>query len=287
MATLIDGRKLARKVNQNTRKQVNLLKQHDIIPELAVIMVGENPANLLYVHMKDRMAKRLGIKSIVNHLSDSITQVQLIQIIHKYNRDPKINGILVQSPLPKHINEQLIDYQIDPKKDVDGFNPVNMGRLFLNEPGFYPVACTPLGIIRLLKEYRVRLKGQNVVIIGASQIVGRPLLGLMINANASVMVLNVFTKNLARYTKSADIIISATGQVNLLNGSDVKPGCTIIDVGENHDANGKLVGDVNFANAEKVAGKITPVPGGVGPMTIAMLMQQTVKLCKWHHNLLK
>ncbi|KRM68073.1 bifunctional 5,10-methylenetetrahydrofolate dehydrogenase/5,10-methenyltetrahydrofolate cyclohydrolase [Apilactobacillus ozensis] len=280
MANIIDGRKLAKKINNETAEQVTELKSKNICPCLAVILVGDDQASHRYVRSKHRKAEQLGIKSIVKEMPENTTQASLMKVLDEYNHDDSIHAILIQSPLPKQIDEKFIMKQINPEKDVDGFQTINAGNLFLNEPTNYPVACTPNGIIQMFKEYNIELEGKNAVVIGRSTIVGRPMAALLINAGAEVTVLNHFA-DISEYTKNADIVVSATGKLHTLTAEDVKPGATIIDVGQNVDENGKLVGDVDFDEISKVANYITPVPGGVGPMTICMLMKQTVQLAKW------
>ncbi|WP_353485774.1 bifunctional 5,10-methylenetetrahydrofolate dehydrogenase/5,10-methenyltetrahydrofolate cyclohydrolase [Apilactobacillus xinyiensis] len=280
MATIIDGRKLAKKINDETAKQVTKLKSENVFPCLAVILVGDDQASHRYVRSKHRKAEQLGIKSIVKEMPENTTQEDLMQVLNEYNNDDDIHAILIQSPLPKQIDEKFIMKQINPKKDVDGFQTINAGNLFLNESTNYPVACTPNGVMQMFKEYNVTLEGKKAVVIGRSTIVGRPMAALLINAGAEVTVLNHFAE-VSQYTKDADIIVSATGKLHTLRAADVKAGATVIDVGQNVDENGKLVGDVDFDEVAKVAGNITPVPGGVGPMTICMLMKQTVQLAKW------
>ncbi|XIF20300.1 MAG: bifunctional methylenetetrahydrofolate dehydrogenase/methenyltetrahydrofolate cyclohydrolase [Acetilactobacillus jinshanensis] len=251
------------------------------MPTLVEILVGNDPASRMYLNLKHRKAGRLGIKSIVKLLPTHTSQDKLLSIIQRCNSDSEVNGIVVQSPLPHHINERIINASINPDKDVDGVNPLNEGKLFEGSLSHYPVGCTPKGIMTILRYYHVPLKGRRAVVIGRSRIVGRPMTSLLINAGALVTDLNHYAAPIHEYTKNADVIISATGQVNLIYGKDIKPGATVIDVGENVNQNGKLVGDVNFKSAAKMAGLITPVPGGVGPVTVATLMQQVVELTEW------
>ncbi len=282
MTTILDGKATAKQLNQQTK--INTAKfqdQYGIAPGLAVILVGDDQASRRYVRNKDRVATRLGINSVVKNLPSSTSQAELLDVIKDYNNDPTIHGILVQDPLPKDIDAKKITRSISPAKDVDGFHPLNIGKLFLNDNTNYPVSCTPQGIMTLMGKYGIVLQGKKAVIIGRSNIVGKPLTALLINAGASVSVLNHFTKDISEYTKPADIIISSTGRVNTITGSDVKDGCVVIDVGQNLSDQGHLVGDVDFDDVSKKAGFITPVPGGVGPMTIATLMQQTVKMANW------
>ncbi|MHA8111058.1 bifunctional 5,10-methylenetetrahydrofolate dehydrogenase/5,10-methenyltetrahydrofolate cyclohydrolase [Lactobacillaceae bacterium Melli_B4] len=281
MAKIIDGRALAKKMNEQTKQLVADLRELDVKVTLAVILVGDDQASARYVRNKHRKAEQLGIESIVTNLPSEITQAELLDLIHKYNEDESINGILVQSPLPKHIDEKLITQTIKPAKDVDGFHSENVGKLFLNDASGYPVACTPRGIMEMFKEYDIELTGKRAVVIGRSAIVGRPMAALLINANATVTVLNHYSEDGKSFIKEADIVVAATGKLHMVTGDDLKPGATVIDVGQNLNEEGKLVGDVDFDSASEVAGYITPVPGGVGPMTIAMLMRQTVQLISW------
>ncbi|AEB73406.1 bifunctional methylenetetrahydrofolate dehydrogenase/methenyltetrahydrofolate cyclohydrolase [Lentilactobacillus buchneri] len=282
MATIIDGKALAKKLNAQTSERVKQLQdQHGITPGLVVIIVGTDPASQRYVRNKHRTAVRLGIYSIVRELPDTITQDELLKVVQEYNQDPKITGILVQDPLPKQINEKQITRSILPEKDVDGFHPINVGKLYLNDSTKYPVACTPKGVMTMFDEYHIDLKGKNAVMIGRSAIVGKPMAALMLNAGASVSILHLLTKDITEYTKNADVIVSATGSLHTVTKNDVKPGAVIIDVGQNINEEGHLVGDTDYDDLFDKVSYITPVPGGVGPMTIATLMQQTVDLAEW------
>ncbi|WP_413627259.1 tetrahydrofolate dehydrogenase/cyclohydrolase catalytic domain-containing protein [Fructilactobacillus vespulae] len=281
MVKTIDGRKIAKELNETTKEKVQQLKKQGIQPGLAVILVGENQASQRYVHMKEKKAIELGINSISKVFPETISESDLLIEIERLNDDPTVNGILVQSPLPKHINEQKVIETIDYHKDVDGFHPVNVGNLFLNVSKPYPVACTPKGVMTLLEKYNINVDGARVVIIGRSSIVGKPMLALMLNANATIIDVHSHTKDITEYTKDADIVISAVGKVATITEADLKEGACVIDVGQNLDKNGKLVGDVDYDPENSKIGYITPVPGGVGPMTIATLMQQTVEMCEW------
>jgi len=281
VTTLIDGKAVAKKVNQATQVEVAKLVEQGIQPGIVVIIVGADPASQIYVRNKNRKAEKLGMHSIVRELPDTTTQAELLSILAEYNVDPSIHGILVQSPLPKQINEPLVTMAIDPKKDVDGFHPTNIGKLLTNYPGNYPVANTPRGIMTMLAAYDIDPAGKTAVVIGRSTIVGKPMAALLTNANATVTIAHSRTKELKAVARTADILVVATGIAHLITGDDIKPGATVIDVGMDRDAAGKLVGDVDFDAAQGVAGAITPVPGGVGPMTIATLMQTTVELAKW------
>ncbi|MFC6201632.1 bifunctional 5,10-methylenetetrahydrofolate dehydrogenase/5,10-methenyltetrahydrofolate cyclohydrolase [Lactiplantibacillus nangangensis] len=281
MTTLIDGKAVAKQVNQATQAEVAKLVEQGVQPGIVVIIVGADPASQIYVRNKNRKAEKLGMHSIVRELPVSTTQAELLSIIAEYNADPSIHGILVQSPLPKQINEPLVTMAIDPKKDVDGFHPTNVGKLVTNFPGNYPVANTPRGIMTMLAAYDIDPAGKTAVVIGRSTIVGKPMAALLTNANATVTIAHSRTADLKAVARTADILVVATGIAHLISGADIKPGATVIDVGMDRDENGKLVGDVDFDSAQGIAGAITPVPGGVGPMTIATLMQTTVELAKW------
>lgn len=274
MTELIDGKALSQKMQAKLGRKVERLKeQHGIIPGLAVILVGDNPASQVYVRNKERSALEAGFKSETLRLSESISQEELIDIIHQYNEDKSIHGILVQLPLPQHINDKKIILAIDPKKDVDGFHPMNTGHLWSGRPMMVP--CTPAGIMEMFREYHVDLEGKHAVIIGRSNIVGKPMAQLLLDKNATVTLTHSRTRNLSEVTKEADILIVAIGQGHFVTKDFVKEGAVVIDVGMNRDENGKLIGDVVFEQVAEVASMITPVPGGVGPMTITMLLEQT------------
>ncbi|HFU6930509.1 TPA: bifunctional methylenetetrahydrofolate dehydrogenase/methenyltetrahydrofolate cyclohydrolase [Streptococcus agalactiae] len=274
MTELIDGKALSQKMQAELGRKVERLKeQHGIIPGLAVILVGDNPASQVYVRNKERSALEAGFKSETLRLSESISQEELIDIIHQYNEDKSIHGILVQLPLPQHINDKKIILAIDPKKDVDGFHPMNTGHLWSGRPMMVP--CTPAGIMEMFREYHVDLEGKHAVIIGRSNIVGKPMAQLLLDKNATVTLTHSRTRNLSKVTKEADILIVAIGQGHFVTKDFVKEGAVVIDVGMNRDENGKLIGDVVFEQVAEVASMITPVPGGVGPMTITMLLEQT------------
>lgn len=274
MTELIDGKALSQKMQAELGRKVERLKeQHGIIPGLAVILVGDNPASQVYVRNKERSALEAGFKSGTLRLSESISQEELIDIIHQYNEDKSIHGILVQLPLPQHINDKKIILAIDPKKDVDGFHPMNTGHLWSGRPMMVP--CTPAGIMEMFREYHVDLEGKHAVIIGRSNIVGKPMAQLLLDKNATVTLTHSRTRNLSEVTKEADILIVAIGQGHFVTKDFVKEGAVVIDVGMNRDENGKLIGDVVFEQVAEVASMITPVPGGVGPMTITMLLEQT------------
>lgn len=282
MATIIDGKALAKKLNQRTSKRVEELQsQFGVTPGLVVVIVGNDPASERYVRNKNRTAKRLGINSTVKQLPADTSEADLLKLIASYNADPAVHGILVQDPLPDQINEKDITRAILPEKDVDGFHPINVGKLYLNDTTEFPVSCTPKGIMTMFDEYHISLKGKNAVMIGRSAIVGKPMAALMLNAGASVSILHRFTRDITEYTKNADIIVSATGHLHTLTKDAVKEGAVVIDVGQNINEAGHLVGDTDYDDLLDKVSYITPVPGGVGPMTIATLMQQSVDLAEW------
>lgn len=274
MAIIIDGKATAQKIKQELMENTKKLKANGVTPSLVVILVGDDPASQIYVHSKAKVATEIGIAVKDLHLPATTTQAELLALIEQFNQDPTVDGILVQLPLPDQIDETQITTAISPLKDVDGFHPLNVGRLLLGDS--YALPCTPAGIIELLKAYQIDLTGQHAVVVGRSNIVGRPMSALLLNNDATVTITHSRTKNLSEITKTADILIVAAGQVHLIKASDVKPGAVVIDVGINRLANKKLVGDVDFADVVEKVAAITPVPGGVGPMTIMMLMKQTI-----------
>lgn len=284
MATIIDGRALAKKINAQTHKRVAKLNQQGIHPGIAVVIAGDDSASLIYTSNKHKKAMKLGINSILRKFPRDISQNELLAEIDNLNKDDSIDAILVQQPLPPQIDQKTITNAILPEKDVDGLNPLNLGKLFANQNTNHPIACTPRGIMRMLKEYEVQLKGQNAVIVGRSILVGKPLLALLNNADATVTMAGRNTRDLTKLTQTADILIVAAGVPHLIGAADVKAGATVIDVGINRLSTGKLTGDVDFDSVKEKAGLITPVPGGVGPMTIATLMEQTVDLAQWRHH---
>jgi len=273
--TILDGKKLSQKIREEVKSDVELLQQRNITPGLAVILVGADPASAAYVRMKRNACQDAGIYSIVHEMPDSISQENILEIITMMNNNPNIDGILVQLPLPQHIDTTAILEAIDPKKDVDGFHPYNVGRVSAGLDGFIP--ATPYGVMELLKEYNIDPKGKNVCVVGASNIVGKPMATLLLNANATVEVCHIFTDDLKKHTLNADIICVGVGVVNLIKEDMVKDDVIIVDIGINRIESGALVGDVDFENVSKKASYITPVPGGVGPMTIAMLLKNTIK----------
>lgn len=278
MVQIICGKTISKKVKEEVKKEANFLKGKGIEPALAVILVGENKASQIYVNAKAKACSECGIKSLKHVLDSNTSENELLQLIDKLNNDKNIDGILVQLPLPKHINTNKILETISPLKDVDGFHALNVGKLLTNQDCF--VSCTPLGIARLLDEYNINVEGKDVCIVGASNIVGKPMMSLMLNKEATVTICHIKTKNLAEFTKKSDIVIIAIGNPRFLKADMIKDGAVIIDVGINRLDDGKIVGDVDFENVSKKCSYITPVPGGVGPMTIAMLLQNTIKAAK-------
>lgn len=286
-AKLLDGKKTSAKYMESFKSLIeNLRAKYKKVPSLTVILVGENPASLIYVKNKQKRCAEIGIKSDVIRLSKDVSQKELLKIISKLNKDKKVNGILVQLPLPSYIDESSVINAISPEKDVDGFNVVNKGKLAVGDfTGLIP--CTPFGILKMLKLYKIKTEGKNVVILGRSNIVGKPMAELMLQNNATVTVCHSRTKNLKAITKNADIIISAMGvKAGMIKASYVKEGCVVVDVAmiRNFETN-KLAGDVDFKSVSKVASYITPVPGGVGPMTIAMLINNTIKAFLTQNNI--
>ena len=284
-AQIIDGKQVAADMREELKNRVAELKKDDIVPGLAVILVGEDPASASYVRAKERACEKLGIYSDDNRLPANTSQEELLALIDKFNKDDKINGILVQLPLPDHIDESEVLLAIDPAKDVDGFHPVNVGKMVVGEEAFLP--CTPHGILQLLVRSKVQIEGAEVVIVGRSNIVGKPLANMFIQksdtGNATVTVCHTRTKNMAEHVQRADIVIAAAGRPNTVTADMIKEGAVVIDVGVNRveDASKKkgyrLTGDVDFEPVKEKASLITPVPGGVGPMTITMLLYNTVE----------
>ncbi|HHK0760031.1 TPA: bifunctional methylenetetrahydrofolate dehydrogenase/methenyltetrahydrofolate cyclohydrolase [Enterococcus hirae] len=274
MAELINGKELAEKIQAEIAIKVSELKTKSISPGLVVLLVGENPASQVYVRNKERSAKSIGIHSKVERYPSTISEETLLAEIEKYNQDPNFHGILVQLPLPKHIDEEKVLLAIDPKKDVDGFHPMNLGRLLAGNPDKIP--CTPYGIMKMFAAYDINLAGKRALVIGRSNIVGKPMAQLLLMADATVTIAHSKTANLAELAKEADILVVAIGRGHFVTKEFIKPGAVVIDVGMNRDEHGKLIGDVKFDEVEPLASYITPVPKGVGPMTITMLMYQTV-----------
>ncbi len=274
MATIIDGKGLAKKMQlELAEKTAKLKAKEGIVPGLVVILVGDNPASQVYVRNKERSALAAGFRSQIIRLPEAVTQTELLGIIDTYNNDSAWHGILVQLPLPDHIDEEQVLLAIDPDKDVDGFHPTNMGKLWSGHPVMIP--STPAGIMEMLRAYEVDLSGKTALVIGRSNIVGKPMAQMLLDANATVTIAHSRTKNLEQLARTADILIVAIGRGNFITKDFVKDGAVVIDVGMNRDQQGKLVGDVAFDEVAQLASLITPVPGGVGPMTITMLMEQT------------
>ncbi len=275
MAFVIDGKKISAQIKDELKDKVSTLKADGKEICLAVIQVGNDPASTVYVGNKKKACEYIGIKSLAYELPEETTEQELIAIIDKLNADDSVHGILVQLPVPKQINEDHIIQAISPKKDVDGFHPASVGALSIGQKGF--VSCTPAGVIQLLKRSNIEIEGKECVVIGRSNIVGKPMSMLLLRENGTITVCHSKTKNLKEVCKRADILIVAIGRPRMIDASYVKPGATVIDVGIHRDENNKLCGDVDYASVEPIAGAITPVPGGVGPMTIAMLMNNCVE----------
>jgi len=292
-ANLIDGRAIAEQIHGETIRRMESLRQRNVQPGLAFVRVGEDPASQVYVGMKERMCQRLGIHSVTHVLPETATQAELLKLIHGLNENRQIHGILVQAPVPRHINSTTIYAAVSPEKDVDGFHPTNVGKLMLGEPGGF-VPCTPAGVHELLIRSGVTIQGAEVVVLGRGNIVGKPMLAILIqkakHANATATLCHSHTRDIAAHCRRADILIAAIGVAEFVKASMVKAGAVVIDVGVNRVADSsakagtRLVGDVDFHSVQSVAGKITPNPGGVGPMTIAMLMQNTVQAAELQHD---
>ena len=275
---LIDGKAAAKEIREEIKKEVDELKAQGVVPGLAVILVGDDPASHTYVRNKEKGCKEVGIHSEIYKYPAAISEAELLDKIRELNEDKRIHGILVQLPLPGHISESKVIDTISPEKDVDGFHPVNVGKMVIGKEGFLP--CTPYGIMKLLEREQIDLQGKRAVVIGRSNIVGKPAGLLLLQRNATVTYCHSKTEDLSYHTKQADIIIAAVGKAKFLKAEDVKEGAVIIDVGMNLDENGKLCGDVDFESVREKASFITPVPGGVGPMTITMLLYNTVQSAK-------
>lgn len=277
-AQILDGKALAERIQADLKERVQASQpQIGRLPGLAVLMVGDNPASAAYVRNKERACTKVGMASFGQHFPVNTNQAELQQVIEALNQDQRVDGILVQLPLPNHLDSVALLHQIDPDKDADGLHPVNLGRLVRGEPGLR--SCTPAGVMRLLQEYQIQLKGKQVVVVGRSILVGKPLALMLLEADATVMIAHSRSQDLSAITKSADILITAVGRPALITAEMVKPGAVVIDVGINRvedDKGSRLVGDVHFESVQQVAKFITPVPGGVGPMTVAMLLQNTV-----------
>ncbi len=276
---LLDGRKLSKKIELQITDEVKKLKEPcGCTPGLAVVLVGQDPASATYVGMKKKACDRVGFYSVTHDMPENISQEVIEQTIQRLNADSSIDGILIQLPLPAQIDTTKLLELVDPAKDVDGFHPFNVGRLVTNLDGFVP--CTPLGVMALLKEYDIDVKGKNCVVVGASNIVGKPMASLLLNAEATVEICHIYTDNLKRHTLNADMIFVGVGVINLITPDMVKPDVVIVDIGVSRTEEGKLVGDVDFEAVSKKSSYITPSPGGVGPMTIAMLLSNTLKAAK-------
>ncbi len=278
MAVILNGKEVAKKTRENLKSKVEELKKKNIFPKLAVIMVGDDGASKIYVRNKSKACEELGIEYEEFLLDENTTQQQLLQLINELNERKDVHGILLQSPVPKHLDINEAFRTISPEKDVDGFNPVNVGKLVLGQDTF--ISCTPFGVMKLLEEYNIETEGKNAVVIGRSNIVGKPMLQCLLNKHATVTICHSKTENLKEITKKADILVAAIGKAKFVTKDMVKPGAVVIDVGINRNEQGKVCGDVDFNEVEGVASYITPVPGGVGPMTVAMLMENIVKAAK-------
>lgn len=278
MAQIIDGKKVSAEVKARVAAEVAALKEKGVTPGLAVIIVGDDSASQVYVKNKEKACAETGMYSEKYALPAETTQEELLNLVKELNGKKEISGILCQLPLPSHLNSDIVINAIDPIKDVDAFHPVNVGKIMIGDYAFLP--CTPAGVMELIKSAGVDPEGKNCVVVGRSNIVGKPMAMLLLHKNATVTICHSKTVNLAEITKQADILVAAVGRAKFITGDMIKPGAVVIDVGMNRDENGKLCGDVDFESAEKTAGAITPVPGGVGPMTIAMLMENTLTAAK-------
>ncbi|HCU8165030.1 TPA: bifunctional methylenetetrahydrofolate dehydrogenase/methenyltetrahydrofolate cyclohydrolase FolD [Staphylococcus aureus] len=274
VAKILDGKQIAKDYRQGLQDQVEALKEKGFTPKLSVILVGNDGAIQSYVRSKKKAAEKIGMISEIVHLEETATEEEVLNELNRLNNDDSVSGILVQVPLPKQVSEQKILEAINPEKDVDGFHPINIGKLYIDEQTFVP--CTPLGIMEILKHADIDLEGKNAVVIGRSHIVGQPVSKLLLQKNASVTILHSRSKDMASYLKDADVIVSAVGKPGLVTKDVVKEGAVIIDVGNTPDENGKLKGDVDYDAVKEIAGAITPVPGGVGPLTITMVLNNTL-----------
>lgn len=279
-AQILDGKALARKIQSDLAQQVQALQANgERAPGLAVLMVGDNPASAAYVRNKEKACEKVGIASYGQHFPASINQAELEATIDALNQDDRVDGILVQLPLPSHLNDVTVLSRIDPDKDADGLHPANLGRLMRGEPGLR--SCTPAGVMRLLEEYHLDLKGKQAVVVGRSILVGKPLALMLLEANATVTIAHSRSQNLADITRSADVLVAAIGRPELITAEMIQPGAIVVDVGINritdYEGNSRLVGDVAFESARSIASYLTPVPGGIGPMTVTMLLQNTVQ----------
>jgi len=277
-ATIIDGKELSKAKRSELAKEVEQIKAEGLLPKLVVILIGDNPASLSYVRGKQKAADEIGVGCKLDTFPDTMSEKELLDVIDYYNNNDEYHGILVQLPLPAHINETAVVEKISPLKDVDGFHPINIGQMMTGQDTFLP--CTPAGIVEMIKSVGVDMVGKNVVVVGRSNIVGKPVGQLLLNEHATVTYCHSKTKDLSSFTKEADILVAAVGRANFIKGEDIKPGAVVIDVGVNRLESGKLCGDVVFDEAKEVASFLTPVPGGVGPMTITMLAHNTVQSAK-------
>ncbi len=277
-AQIMDGKAVAKSIREGLKEEVDRLKKEDIYPGLAVVLVGDNPASMIYVKNKGEACRAAGIYSEEHRLPEDTKESELLELINRLNNDPRIHGILVQLPLPSHIDKDRVLKSISPEKDVDGFHEINMGRLLTGQEGLVP--CTPLGIMKLLEYYHIPVEGRFAVVVGRSNIVGKPVAMMLLQRNATVTICHTRTRNMTETCRMADILIAAAGKPGMITGDMIKDGAVVIDVGINRSDMGKLIGDVDFESVSKKAGWITPVPGGVGPMTIAMLLYNTVKAAK-------
>ena len=272
---LLNGKKLSEKMQADMKIRVDALREKGKIPGLTVLLVGEDKASQVYVRNKERQATKAGIKSEVIRLPETITEADLLAHVEKLNSDETVHGILVQLPLPKHIDEQKVLRTIDYSKDVDGFHPMNMGNFLLGNESALP--CTPFGIMKLLEVYNISVEGKNALVIGRSNIVGKPMALMLMEKNATITIAHSRTKDLKALALQADVLVAAIGRGHMITGDFIKPGAVVVDVGMNRNAEGKLIGDVDTASVMGIASYVTPVPGGVGPMTITMLLDQTIK----------
>lgn len=274
VAKILDGKQIAKDYRQKLKEQVESLKEQGYTPKLSVILVGNDGASQSYVNSKKKAAEKLGMISEIVHLDESTSEEEVLNELKRLNEDDSVSGILVQVPLPKQVSEQKIIESINPEKDVDGFHPTNIGKLYIDEQTFVP--CTPLGIMELLSHADIEIEGKEAVIIGRSHIVGQPVYKLLLQKNATVTIMHSKTKDMNSHLKNADIIVSAVGRPGIVSKDDVKEGAVVIDVGNTPDENGKLKGDADYEDVKEIAGAITPVPGGVGPMTITMVLNNTL-----------
>lgn len=280
---IIKGKPVADKISENLIKEVNDLSKEGIIPKLAIVRVGARPDDLAYERGALKRCQTIGIETEVIELEENITQEEYIKAVHKLNEDEKVNGILTFRPLPKHLNEDVIKYEIDPNKDIDCFNPINISKILENDKSGYP-PCTPTAVVEILKYYGVDLSGANIVVLGRSMVVGKPVSMLLLNENATVTICHSRTKNLPKITSNADILVAAVGKANMVKEEYIKDGAIVIDVGINVDDEGNLCGDVDTKNVLDKVSMITPVPGGVGSVTTSILASHVVKACKLQNN---